>query len=774
MTNAVVQDYLQNHYEEKFLEYLEKKSEQTELWLGITYEDLDYIINKIKDLLDYQVRLDIIKIIKRLIKWMKNEPELSIEEQILLTLLHFNQKFDLDLLSRIFKISESTVYKIYKIWVSVLYGSELEYCLFNNFKDIKSSLDIKIGENTITDDFQALESLEQEISVFKLHSYDDKTSKFSINKSIRIPRSTCLNKNQNIDQNSAGIINEINPVLSHKSSNLKTSYLSLGRKLLNSSSRFTPNLLPLNTNHIKLLPHDGLFIRRNNQFGTRLTVGIKDLIEKGVLVDQTTIRFDDFVASNSEGVPSPQAGQSMAVSYGITPITLSQKRDKRATHYLEIALKASDVAPTGHKKIQSPAVNYIFVIDTSYSMQGEKLDAVKTSIQELFKSMREDDVIGIIEFDNRPNTLLKATPIGKLDIAKFSKILSNMTATGGTDINVAISYGIDEISRYGNSNTLNHIYLFSDGNPTSGETEWIKIRQNIDRKTRGDIRLSTFAFGSDANIKELEALAGLTGGKSTFVTDIDDIKISLDDELSRREHLAAINIQIKVDIDRDIDIPYLYGHDLITDPASRAAVLDEAKRVGQQAEEEFEVTPQPDLITEEKGIRIFVPDLAVGETYWIVFELAIPEEKTETSIGQATVQYVDTFARQNQKPEFDLSFSGDLPTNLVVEHALALWTSEVAFYALDDLYQKDFDTANKRIDHHVNLLKDAKTHLSSEAIADDMIILNKFRSLAGNLGKPRLISDVTPQGYHTFFVHELSSFGQVRNGFNRVNYSYRI
>jgi hypothetical protein len=64
------------------------------------------------------------------------------------------------------------------------------------------------------------------------------------------------------------------------------------------------------------LPHDGLFIRRNNAFGTKSTLDITDLIEQGVLIDQTQIRFDDFIASRSDGIPLPQAGEAMAVSHG--------------------------------------------------------------------------------------------------------------------------------------------------------------------------------------------------------------------------------------------------------------------------------------------------------------------------------------------------------------------------------------------------------------------------------------------------------------------------
>ena len=527
--------------------------------------------------------------------------------------------------------------------------------------------------------------------------------------------------------------------------------------------------LPLNQ-RIEPLPHDGLFIRRNNQFGTRISIGIKDLIEQGVMVEQTNIRFDDFVALNSETVPSPQADDSLAVSYGIAPISLSQKRDERATHYLEIALKTSATAPREHPTNQAPPVNYIFVVDTSGSMYGEKLDAVKSSIQELFKNLKEDDIIGVIEFDNQPKTLLPATPVKKIKIDRLSQLLSNMRADGGTDINVALSFGVNEISRHRKNHTLNHIYLFTDGNPTSGETDWIKIRQNIDAKTRGNIRLSTFAFGSDANLRELDALAGLTGGKSTFITCPEDIQISLRDELSRREHLAAINVQIKVDIDRDVDILYFYGHDLITDPATRSAVLQDVERAKKKAEEEFGVTPEADLVTEEKGIRIFVPDLAVGETYWIVFELNIPEDKQQTSIGKATVQYLDTFTRQNQKPEWKLSAPGNLPPNLVVEHGLALWTSEVAFYTIDDLYEQDINTAKKRIENHVALLCSANDVIDSPYLSDDAITLRKFLSLSENLGKLRAVSDVSPQGAQAYCVYSLSEFGRVRNGFNRVNY----
>src|SRR5262249_26017757 len=66
------------------------------------------------------------------------------------------------------------------------------------------------------------------------------------------------------------------------------------------------------------LPRDGLFVRRNNAFGTRLAHGVADLIEQGVLVDQEQIRFDDFVAANVDDISPPPAGTALAVRHGWT------------------------------------------------------------------------------------------------------------------------------------------------------------------------------------------------------------------------------------------------------------------------------------------------------------------------------------------------------------------------------------------------------------------------------------------------------------------------
>ena len=520
------------------------------------------------------------------------------------------------------------------------------------------------------------------------------------------------------------------------------------------------------------LPHDGLFIRRNNAFGTKLTVGITDLIDQGVLIDQTQIRFDDFIASRTDGIPLPPADEAVAVSYGCAPAPSVAKASPATTHFLELALRAAqepgDEAPHG----EPLPVNFVFVVDTSSSMAGSKIDIVKESLRQLYDQLRDTDVLGVVTFDTNVRTVLQATRKADLPAEKLMNIVYGLRASGGTDLNLGLLYGIDEISRHGENrpDLVNCLYLFSDGDPTSGERDWIKIRSNVAARLRGDLTISSFGFGSDARIRELEALAGSAGGHFTFVDRAEDVRLNLQEDLTRREHLAAINIQLQIEIAPDIKIWHLYGHDLVTDPAVRAAVLRDAAEARRKGQEEFGTEALPDLITQDKGIRIFAPDLAFGETYWIVLEIELPAGATLPSIGQATVQYVNTIARENRSRNLTLTTSGAIPEATVVAHAIGLWTSEVTFYALDDLYQQDRATAQQRLTRHAGMLQSLHKILPVPQFLDDQVTVNKLISLSGNLGRPVAWADSSTGGPSQYAVFTMNAFGQVRAGYDRVHF----
>lgn len=521
------------------------------------------------------------------------------------------------------------------------------------------------------------------------------------------------------------------------------------------------------------LPHDGLFLRRNNAFGTRLALGIGDLIDQGVLVEQEQIRFDDFIAGNIDDIPAPVDGSALVVRHGWTAALGDNKAHEPTTHFLEIALRAADAPIGGHAKSAPLPVNIVFVVDVSGSMSGEKIDSVKSAICGLYGQLRDGDVLGIVVFDTQVRTVLKATRKAELPEDQLTSLVGDLRSAGGTDINMGILYGLDELSRHGGSRAdlANYVYLFSDGEPTSGETNWIKIRMNIAARVRGDVTLSCFGFGFDARMRELDALAGLTGGHSTFVTHPDVLSLDLAEDLARREHLAGINIQLKIEIPRDVTVWHLYGHDLITDPAMRRAVEQEARDARRRGREEFGVDALPDLITDDTGIRIFAPDLAFGEAYWVVLEVEVGGDVPTPDFGVATVQFLDIGARENQRQRLALTDDCTIPNGVVHAHAIGLWTSEVTFYALDDLYANDRDGAKRRLSNHAKRLQSAFEHTPVVQFSNDRVIMMKLISLTDNLGQPRRWNEDIGSGPWVQTINAMSQFGMARGGYRRSSLS---
>ncbi len=506
-----------------------------------------------------------------------------------------------------------------------------------------------------------------------------------------------------------------------------------------------------------LLPHNALFVRRHNDFSEPATTGLETLIARGVTLGDTQVQFEPSEPLTGDLVADPTGADALAITYGLSEIVWTGKRDPRATHYLEIALKAAPrSAATGAD--QAPAANFIFVIDTSGSMRGAKLNGVLTGMRALYAAMRPQDRIGIVDFDVEVRIVLPATQLADLTPTAFNQALDRLVAAGGTDIALGLGAGIAEATGTADTATISYVFLFSDGNPTDGVTEWLQIRAAIVEAVHGtSIRVSTFGFGDDANGRELDALAGVTGGTFTTVSNPAALGTNLAEELARREILVAKDIRLKLEIDPAVSIVHLYGHDQVAEPIARAALESGS---GDAA------APATSIGTQEEGLQIYVPDLAAGESYWAVFEVAVPEA-LDDAIGTAAVTYGDTASGRPVEASLTLTVREDpakLRDHLVFQHGLSLWSSDVAFYALDDLDQEDYATASARLATHARGLEDAYTGWQRSWLSDDIATVQKLALLGDSLATGRLGTRARTDAL-ALLRYSLETFGRARSGF---------
>lgn len=519
------------------------------------------------------------------------------------------------------------------------------------------------------------------------------------------------------------------------------------------------NSIPLSAKEATL-PHSGLLIRRNPHYGTNHTITLSELISSGVQIDQIGITFDDFV--NNALVPKKDVLNDLQVDYGIANKSSSGIGNDKC--YLEIALQCRSSVPGAKQLDHVVPLNCVFAVDLSGSMSGAKIDMAKAAAMKLYERLAADDIVGIIGFETTARTILTARRKGDRPLKEFAGALTDLVGDGGTDINMGIEYAIAEILRHDEMEQMNCIILLSDGNPTSGETKWLNIRKNIVQKTRGAIGVYCFALGSDANVKEFNTLSGATGGFATFVAGMNDLEVNIEREINRRVRISALNIKVKVRIDPSVSILRVFGHDLITEPRVREAIVTSSERAAIASAAELGIKDTLDFLRDEDGLMLFVPNLRRDDLYVIMFELANCKQQLE-SLGLASVEYIGVTKRERERIDVNLKRQNGIDSSVVMEHALSLTTSEVVFYALDDLYEGDIRTASTRIGAHIETLSLDPAAKGSRAVNDTVVTLRKLLSISENLGKPAVVSDSNRTSVEGALRHSLYQFGRVKGGF---------
>ena len=165
-----------------------------------------------------------------------------------------------------------------------------------------------------------------------------------------------------------------------------------------------------------------------------------------------------------------------------------------------------------------------FIIDKSGSMKSPRIDYVKTALTAILTQLRPKDSFNLITFDDRISTwmpfLVDATPSNIIDALKYT---NNIEASGATNIHQALMDGIQMFKGRGLSyddSKVNVIAVLTDGVPTKGETNTIRIREAVAAENTladGDKVTSVFtlAFGESTSADFLKRLAWSNGGAYT-------------------------------------------------------------------------------------------------------------------------------------------------------------------------------------------------------------------------------------------------------------------
>ena len=169
-----------------------------------------------------------------------------------------------------------------------------------------------------------------------------------------------------------------------------------------------------------------------------------------------------------------------------------------------------------------------FVLDTSGSMAGAKLQQAKKAIEFCLANLGTQDRFEIVRFSTEAEPFFGSlVPADKSHVDQAVSFVESLNPIGGTAIEDALDRALALRASGGAGAARPYLVIFlTDGLPTVGETSEDTLVARASRAGSGT-RIFTFGIGNDVNTHLLDRIASETRAVSQYVLPKEDIEVKL-------------------------------------------------------------------------------------------------------------------------------------------------------------------------------------------------------------------------------------------------------
>ena len=198
-------------------------------------------------------------------------------------------------------------------------------------------------------------------------------------------------------------------------------------------------------------------------------------------------------------------------------------------------------------KEEKPAPkDIVFVVDTSGSMAGAKLEQAKKALGFCVENLNTDDRFEIVRFSTEAEPLFgKLVVADTVDRARAAEFISDFKPIGGTAIADALATAMK--LRTKTSDRPFVVIFLTDGLPTIGTRDPAEIVGEV-KKVSG-ARIFSFGIGSDVNTELLDQIAESTRAFSQYVLASEDLEVKVSTFYTRIKEPALTNIRLQFEGD---------------------------------------------------------------------------------------------------------------------------------------------------------------------------------------------------------------------------------
>ncbi len=211
------------------------------------------------------------------------------------------------------------------------------------------------------------------------------------------------------------------------------------------------------------------------------------------------------------------------------------KADKMAANFLATRPDASKdgyfVLMLSPQEIveQKDIVNrdIVFVMDTSGSMSGNKIEQTKKAFDFFVNKLNNKDRFGIVSFASNVSLWkLELMPVSDENRQVAHGFIEQLRATGGTNIDDALRHALSLFDDM--ADRTRTLVFLTDGEASNGITDTNTIVRNFNSLNTRQVRTFTLGVGNNVNKTLLNKIALENRGEATY---LDEQKANIDEEL---------------------------------------------------------------------------------------------------------------------------------------------------------------------------------------------------------------------------------------------------
>ncbi len=222
---------------------------------------------------------------------------------------------------------------------------------------------------------------------------------------------------------------------------------------------------------------------------------------------------------------------------------LSYRPDQEHDGYFLLLASPKIKAPDEKR----PKKTVIFVVDRSGSMSGKKIEQARGALKYVLNNLRQGDLFNIVAYDGSVETFRPELQRFEDKTRKAALgFIEGIYAGGSTNIDGALRATLNQLQ---DSSRPNYVLFLTDGLPTAGETNELKIVANAKQANQVRARVFSFGVGYDVNSRLLDKLARENFGQSEYVRPDEDIEDRVSRLYRRIESPVMTDVSIEFVLD---------------------------------------------------------------------------------------------------------------------------------------------------------------------------------------------------------------------------------